>query len=425
MGGGRLRLTARTNPLLGVVLSCGPLPRLGTLRATRLPNFPLSRRWLLLPIVLIAALAVAVFAREPGASPRGRRVLLTSPAPTNTSPSSITSAPPSTSTTSTTSSSTTTTAPPSPATTAAPIAATNVVAGAPSPAISGPLVYYPGAPKDLSPLAPNPYYGEGHWVPAGRWVGSGPAVWVTTLRSPSGGDPAGIAQMDTTRLSIVPFAGTSQPGGTWSNQGEVPPSRESSLVAAFNGGFQFNSSQGGFYADGHAQPALRDGAASLVEFLDGSAIVGQWGRDVSMGPYVISVRQNLQLLVDGGSVVPAAANWPQWGATLNHGASTWRSGVGSDDQSHLYFVGGPGLTPSDLGSVLVAAGATRAMEFDINPQWVNFASYTDGAGSPPSTVGAKLLPSMYYGPEHFFSPDWRDFVAVFVKEKPSGSSTAK
>jgi len=55
------------------------------------------------------------------------------------------------------------------------------------------------------------------------------------------------------------------------------------------------------------------------------------------------------------------------------------------------------------------------MEFDINPQWVLFASYTDGSGMPPSTVGAKLLPSMNYSPEHFFSPHWRDFVAAFVK----------
>lgn len=399
-----------------------PTP-IGHPSSTRLPNFPRSRRWLLLPIVLIAALAIAVLALEPGTVRHGRRVLLTSPT-TYPSPSS-TSTPPSTAPTSTTSSSTTTTVPQSTTTTGAPIAATNVATGTASPTITGPLVYYPGAPKDLSPLAPNPYYGEGHWVPAGRWVGNGPAVWVTTLRPPSGGNAVGIAQMDTTRLSIVPFAGTSQPGGTWSNQGYIPASRESTLVAAFNGGFQFNSSQGGFYADGRAQPALRDGAASLVEFLDGSAIVGQWGRDVSMGPYVVSVRQNLQLLVDGGAVVPAATNWGQWGATLSHGASTWRSGVGSDTESHLYFVGGPNMTPSDLGSVLVAAGATRAMEFDINPQWVVFASYTDGAGSPPSTVGAKLVSSMYYGPEHFFSPDWRDFVGVFVKERPSGPSTAK
>jgi len=372
------------------------------------------------PAVLIVAAIAAVIGTAPTHHPSRGHILLTSPESTT----SMTATPASTTSTSTSSTSTSTSS--STTSVVTPPAALPQVSGTSTQTSPGPLVYYPGAPADLKPLAGGSYYGEGHWVPAGRWVGSGPAVWATTLRPPAGGNPVGIAQLDTARLSVVPFAGTTQPGGTWTNQGEISPDRQPSLVAAFNGGFQFNSSEGGFYADGHAQPPLRDGSASLVEFLDGSATVGQWGRDFSMSPYIASVRQNLQLLVDGGSVVPSAGNWTQWGATLSHSASTWRSGVGSDDQSHLYYVGGPGLSPADLGTVLASAGASRAMELDINPQWVIFASYTDGPGSPPSTYGAKLLASMYYSPEHFFSPDWRDFVGVFVRQgspkpPPSGA----
>lgn len=69
--------------------------------------------------------------------------------------------------------------------------------------------------------------------------------------------------------------------------------------------------------------------------------------------------------------------------------------------------------------MLVAAGATRAMEYDINPQWVLFASYSDGFGYPPLTVGTKLLDSMNYGPDHFLAPNWRDFVALFAKPPPA------
>lgn len=365
-------------------------------------------------MLVVAVIAAVTGAAQPRHSPRNH-ILLTSPGTTaskTTTPTSTTSTSTSSTSTSTSTSSTTTS-------TIAPPAALPPAETSSTFTSTGPLVYYPGAPADLKALAPGSYYGEGHWVPAGRWVGPGPAVWVTTLRPPAGGNPVGIAQLDTTRLSVVPFAGTTQPGGTWTNQGEITADRQPSLVAAFNGGFQFNSSEGGFYADGHAQPPLRDGAASLVEFLDGSASVGQWGRDFTMSPYVVSVRQNLQLLVDAGSVVPSAGNWTQWGATLSHSSSTWRSGIGSDDHSHLYYVGGPGLTPADLGSVLVSAGASRAMEFDINPQWVIFATYTDGPGSSPSTYGAKLLASMYYSPEHFFSPDWRDFVGVFARQGSS------
>ena len=63
---------------------------------------------------------------------------------------------------------------------------------------------------------------------------------------------------------------------------------------------------------------LRTGAASFVVYRNGSATVAQWGRDVTMSSDVVSVRQNLDLLVDNGQPVPGlnAADTTQWGATL-------------------------------------------------------------------------------------------------------------
>lgn len=278
-----------------------------------------------------------------------------------------------------------------------------------------------GAPADLAPLAPGTYHGEGHWVPAGRRINGRPAVWTTSLRPPSGGAPVGVARLDTSILEVALYAGTSQPGGSWTYQGEVSAGLAPQLVAAFNGGFQFQTSPGGFYADGRASPALVNGRASLVCFADGSATIAQWGRDVTLGPNVAFVRQNLDLLVDAGAPTPQSAYPGRWGAVLGGGAATWRSGLGADDARTLFFVGGPGLTPAGLASVLVDAGARRAMEYDINPQWVLFSSFTDGAGSPPSTVGTNLLATMHYPPSHFFSADWRDFVAVF--ERPPTRSS--
>jgi hypothetical protein len=269
-------------------------------------------------------------------------------------------------------------------------------------------------PSDLAPLGPMTYAGEGHWVPAGRAVDGAWPVWVTTLRPPGGGAAAGIARMDTTHLRVVLYAGTSQPSGTWTYQGQVAPALVPRLVAAFNGGFEFGASGGGFFADGRASPPLVNGAASLVVRSDGSATVLEWGRDPVFLPAVAQVRQNLTLLVDHGAPTPAVASG-YWGATITHGIVTWRSAVGSDAAGHLFFVGGPGLTPQGLAALLVAAGAEEGMEFDVNPQWVVFASFTDASAAPLGTFGAKLLPSMNYPAHHFFSPDWRDFVALFSK----------
>ncbi|MHB8466156.1 MAG: hypothetical protein ACYDH6_13685 [Acidimicrobiales bacterium] len=266
-------------------------------------------------------------------------------------------------------------------------------------------------PRAVRVLAPGAVPGEGQWIPAGQRVGDRIPLFVTTLRPPSGGVPVGVARLDTWLTRVVVYAGTSQPGGTWSAEGSVPPSQQADMVASFNGGFQFGSAGGGFYADGRAQPPLRDGAASLVVHRDGTAEVAQWGRDAALTPDVLQVRQNLSLLVDAGQPSPLASSWGAWGATLSHGAATWRSAVGSDNRHHLYFVGGPNLTPSGLASVLVAVGAQRAMELDINPQWVFFAHYTGGL--PP--IGTKLLASMNYAPAHVLNPSWRDFVAVFTR----------
>jgi hypothetical protein len=131
-----------------------------------------------------------------------------------------------------------------------------------------------------------------------------------------------------------------------------------------------------------------------------------WGRDVVASPGVVAVRQNLNMLVDGGR--PAAdLSVGAWGATLGGVSATWRSGLGVDAVGNLIYVGGPSLLPSDLAQLLIDAGCVRAMELDINPQWVTFSSYVGGQGTA-------LLSSMAYGPTHFLSPSGRDFVAVFA-----------
>jgi hypothetical protein len=151
---------------------------------------------------------------------------------------------------------------------------------------------------------------------------------------------------------------------------------------------------------------LRAGAASLVIRADGSATVGLWGRDVSLTLDVVSVRQNLGLLVDHGANLSGTASW---GATLGHVTSTWRSGLGVDPFGNLVYAAGPGLDASSLAQVLIQAGALRAMELDINPAFVGFAFYT------PSGGGTDLVAGMSYSPAHWLSGSARDFIAVLVR----------
>jgi hypothetical protein len=227
------------------------------------------------------------------------------------------------------------------------------------------------------------------------------------VRGRTGGSLVGVVRINTAVTRLVLYAGTVEPGGTWANQGFVAPANQGGLVAAFNAGFHTYSSGGGWYDQGRVAVPLRAGAASLVIRTDGSATVGMFGRDVSLTTDVVAVRQNLGLLVDGGANL---SNGGAWGAVLGGGSYTWRSGVGVDAAGNLLYAGGPSLDAAALAQVLIQAGAVRAMELDINPQWVTFSYY-----SGPSGSGADLVAGMNYGPGHWLSGSSRDFFAVFTR----------
>jgi hypothetical protein len=276
------------------------------------------------------------------------------------------------------------------------------------------------APAPIVPIVSPAVSGEGQWSPAGRLVDGVPAVYTTVLR-PSAIHTSyvvGIAWMDATLLKATLYSGSQIPGGgPYTHTAPVSPSDATSLVAAFNAGFLMDAANGGYYTDGKTIDPLRVGAASFVVYKNGTSTVGQWGRDLSMSPDVISVRQNLDLLVDNGQVVPAAynASATQWGATLGGADYVWRSGLGVTANGALVYVGGPGLNILDLANILVKAGAVRAMELDINTDWVNFSSYAPSTptGLASATNGTELLSGMTGTPGRYFASWWaRDFITM-------------
>ena len=289
-----------------------------------------------------------------------------------------------------------------------------------------PVVTAPPVPAHLDP-PPNappftdPLPDEGIWHPTGRTVQGLPSVYTTFMRP----DPVhtslvtGLAWMDTKLLRTVFVPGLQEPGGgpnPWGSQ--VPEDQRAGLVSAFNSGFKMDGARGGYYTDGQMVKPLRDGAASLVILQDGTANVGMWGRDFAMDPRIKTVRQNLDLIVDGGQTVPGldSDSNDKWGATLGNKVYVWRSAVGVDANGGLIFVGGNGLNAKTLGDVLVRAGAIRAMELDINSQWVSYYTYDQlYPTSPNGVVGHKLLPDMQRGEDRYLQAGERDFIALFAR----------
>src|SRR5207302_3771468 len=146
--------------------------------------------------------------------------------------------------------------------------------------------------------------------------------------------------------------------------------------------FKLEASGGGCAALGHVYAPPRDGVATLVGNRDGSADVRAWTGGPQPGPDVAFARQNLPLIVDAGRLNPNLSDGPQWGATLGNAVRVWRSGVGVDARGNLLYAAADEQTATSLARILKRAGAVRAMELDINSEWVTFNFYgTWGAGA--------------------------------------------
>jgi hypothetical protein len=277
---------------------------------------------------------------------------------------------------------------------------------------------------------------EGVWQPTGRLVSGQPAVYTTYVRPDAVHTSyyTGLMWLDTKLLRANYIVGTEQPGGgpnPWGSQ--IPDSQKELAIAAFNSGFKMDAANGGAYLDGNEIVGLRGGSASFVIFQDGSANVGVWGRDFNMSPDVKAVRQNLVLLVDNGQLNPELRedDTTAFGATLGNNVYVWRSGVGVTADGAIIYAGGPALSVLALARTLQSAGAVRAMEMDINTDWVSAFTYspnTTVAGNP--IEGVPLLDNMSHDGSQYLAPNVssRDFFAFTADAKlatPLPTTTTK
>jgi len=242
---------------------------------------------------------------------------------------------------------------------------------------------------------------------------------------------ASFETVDPTLVAGRLHPGAQDPGGSWTTPPSVTPTLERTVAAVFSAGFRLDDSHGGWFADGRAARPLLHGAASLVLHRDGTADVGAWDTEVRMGPEVVSVRQNLVPLVDGGRVNPTCATGgtAEWGSTVGQAAYIHRSGFGVTAQGAEVYVGGPALSVCSLGEILRSAGVVRGMELDINPAWVSGAYFHPNGASRPRAF--KLFPDEQIGAQHYLQTSSRDFfsfdlrsIADTAPTAPSASSIA-
>ena len=195
------------------------------------------------------------------------------------------------------------------------------------------------------------------FVPVASWQGQ-TAAWIA--RSPSG---VALLSFNQGLVQLHLHSGTSDAGASgWRFGPSVAGSEMRHLLAAFNGALKFSTGSGGFMSYGRVPVVLRPGLGSVVTYSDGSTDIGSWGSEVpTRGRRVVSVRQNLPLLIDNGGVASDLGCLSCWGATLGGVVDPARSALGITADGRLIWAGGEHLTVTALADALLGARVVRAV----------------------------------------------------------------
>ncbi|HYB22781.1 MAG TPA: phosphodiester glycosidase family protein, partial [Solirubrobacteraceae bacterium] len=128
------------------------------------------------------------------------------------------------------------------------------------------------------------------------------------------------------------------------------------------------------------------------------------------GRTIASVRQNLPLLIDHGTAASALGCLSCWGATLAGVSDPARSALGIQADGHLVWAAAEHATIGELADALLSAGVVRAVELDINPEWVAGYLYGHRGGAGPAPV--PVVPGQNGIPGQYLAPWSRDLFTI-------------
>ena len=267
-------------------------------------------------------------------------------------------------------------------------------------------------PPRIKPVFAHALPGEGFWKRTGPLVGGRPPVLVTTFRTERDYPRivAYVAWFDHTLAALAFYPGRYEPpNAPVRGPMSVPYDQRWRLLATFNGGFTYSDGHNGSSIDGRTYEPLTEGLATLIGYRDGRVDIRAWRGGPNAGPRVDFARQSLPLIIRNGRLNPALNDSTQWGYTLGNAVRVWRTGVGLDRRGNLIYAAADAQTVITLARILKRAGAVRAMQFDINPEWPSLITYSHRGRLGPT----KVVPNVQQSATRYLVPDDRDFFAVY------------
>lgn len=258
------------------------------------------------------------------------------------------------------------------------------------------------------------------WVTLVHGSGGKPVLESTTL-SPDPDRPyakVNLVRIDPQAVRFHLVAGTQEPAAATRIHGDgvipVDPAIRMRVIAAFNGGFKTKDGQYGVIIDGITYVPPKTSLATFILYADGNVDVRSWGSEMHTSSPIVSLRQNLPLILDNAVLNPLIQNRRAWGATVGNATYVWRSGLGITTGNKIIYAAGNDLSAYTLARALQAAGCIRAMEMDINSYWVSFNIYRWNS-SRSYLAGRKLAPEMHRPETRYLTTDTRDFFYLTLK----------
>jgi hypothetical protein len=267
-------------------------------------------------------------------------------------------------------------------------------------------------PPRIKPVFVHPLPGEGAWHPTGPPVRGRAPVLVTTFRTELDYPRivAYVAWFDHTRAALAWYPGRYEPPRAPARGPfMVPYGQRWRLLATFNGGFTYVDGFNGSAVNGVTNEPLKEGLATFIGYRDGRVDIRTWTGGAAAPAGVAFARQSLPLIIDHGKLNSALNDSTQWGFTLGNAVRVWRTGIGVDRRGNIIYAAANNQTVITLARILQRAGAVRAMQFDINPEWPTLNTYEHYHGLYP----IKVVPNDQQPATRYLVPDDRDFVAVY------------
>ena len=268
-------------------------------------------------------------------------------------------------------------------------------------------------PPNIKPVFANPLPGEGVWRPSGPPVNGGPPVLVTTFRTETAYPQivAYLAWFDHTRTASAYYPGRYEPpAATLRGPSMVPYSQRWRLLSTFNGGFIYADGLNGDSLNGVTNEPFKNGNATVVAYKNGKVDIVDWKYGPTAPANIAWARQSLPLIVNHGQLNPKLNLSTDWGYTLGNAVRVWRTGLGIDRHGNLIYVAADYQTVITLAQILKRAGAVRAMELDINPEWYTLITYRHQHGHLTPT---QVAYNYQQASTRYLVPDDRDFFAIY------------